>query len=222
MAANAVRNAAERAGLGPNDVELLTAATTCRTCWLSRACQHGARLSWAMGRSRLRLAHGICSSGMMALKNAYLQVAIGEKRNAICVASEFAITRVQEHPLRRDGADLDEDGSLPMETAFLRYMLSDGAGAAVVENAPAASGISLRIDWISLTSFANTEKACMYVGSNDNACPKTWGTIRPPRQPRPTVRSLLRQDLSLLPHLISVGIDEYERLRAMGKFDPKR
>ncbi len=28
MAANAVRDAAERAGLGPNDVELLTAATT--------------------------------------------------------------------------------------------------------------------------------------------------------------------------------------------------
>src|ERR1700712_5923137 len=28
MAANAVREAAERAGLGPNDVELLTAATT--------------------------------------------------------------------------------------------------------------------------------------------------------------------------------------------------
>ena len=28
MAAGAVRNAAERAGLGPNDVELLSAATT--------------------------------------------------------------------------------------------------------------------------------------------------------------------------------------------------
>ena len=28
MAANAVREAAKRAGLGPNDVELLTAATT--------------------------------------------------------------------------------------------------------------------------------------------------------------------------------------------------
>ena len=62
-----------------------------------------------------------------------------------------------------------------METAFLRYMLSDGAGAAVVESAPATSGISLRIDWISLTSYANTEKACMFFGSNDNACAKTWG-----------------------------------------------
>ena len=42
---------------------------------------------------------------MMALKNAYLQVAIGEKRNAICVASEFASrgfksTRYDE--MRRD------------------------------------------------------------------------------------------------------------------------
>ncbi len=108
-----------------------------------------------------------------------------------------------------------------METAFLRYMLSDGAGAAVIENAPATSGISLRIDWISLTSYANTEQACMYLGSNDNSITKTWGDY-------PTVAAAaadgalaLRQKLSLLPHLVRVGIDEYERLRTMGKFDPK-
>src|SRR5262249_39559754 len=32
---------------------------------------------------------------------------------------------------------------------------------------------------------------------------------------------VLRQNLSLLPHLVSVGLDEYERLIGMGKFDPK-
>ena len=30
----------------------------------------------------------------------------------------------------------------------------------------------------------------------------------------------MRQDLSLLPHLVNVGVDEYERLRSLGKFDP--
>jgi 3-oxoacyl-[acyl-carrier-protein] synthase-3 len=219
MAANAVRNAAERAGLGTDDVELLAAATTIPDVM---APGHASMVHGELGYGPLEIttAHGICSCGMMALKNAYLQVAIGEKRNAICVASElasrgFKSTRYQEM------ATIADDGSLPMETAFLRYMLSDGAGAAVIESAPAATGISLRIDWISLTSFANTEKACMYAGSNDNSCDKTWGDYPSASEAAADGVFALRQKLSLLPHLVRVGIDEYERLRAMGKFDPE-
>ena len=43
MAAGAVRNAAERAGLGPNDVELLSCGDDAAGHAGSRACQHGAR-----------------------------------------------------------------------------------------------------------------------------------------------------------------------------------
>ena len=166
MAANAVREAAERAGLGPNDVELLTAATTGPDML---APGHASMVHGELGYGPMEIlsAAGICSSGMMALKNAYLQVAIGEKRNAISVASEFA-SRIFKSTRYDEIGQLAQDGSLPLEAAFLRYMLSDGAGAVVIENAPAASGISLRIDWISLTSFANTEKTCMYGGSNSN------------------------------------------------------
>ena len=220
MAAGAVRVAAERAGLGPDDVELLTAATTVPDLM---GPGHASMVHGELGYGPLEIVttHGICSCGMMALKNAYLQVAIGEKRNAICVASEFA-SRGFKSTRYEDMNAISDDGSLPMETAFLRYMLSDGAGAAVIENAPAPSGISLRIDWISLTSYANTEQACMYLGSNDNAASKTWGDY-------PTVAAAaadgalaLRQKLSLLPHLVRVGIDEYQRLCAMGKFDPRK
>ena len=219
MAAGAVRNAAERAGLGPNDVELLTAATTMPDVM---GPGHASMVHGELGYGPLEIAtaHGICSSGMMALKNAYLQVAIGEKRNAICVASEFA-SRGFKSTRYDEMRAISEDGSLPMETAFLRYMLSDGAGAAVVESAPATSGISLRIDWISLTSYANTEKACMYFGSNDNACAKTWGDYPTAAAAAADGALAPRQKLSLLPHLVRVGIDEYERLLAMGKFDPK-
>ena len=89
MAAGAVRVAAERAGLGPDDVELLTAATTVPDLM---GPGHASMVHGELGYGPLEIAttHGICSCGMMALKNAYLQVAIGEKRNAICVASEFA------------------------------------------------------------------------------------------------------------------------------------
>lgn len=218
MAAGAVRNAAERAGLGPNDVELLTAATTLPDLM---GPGHASMVHGELGYGPLEIAtaHGICSCGMMALKNAYLQVEIGEKRNAICVASEFA-SRGFKSTRYDEMRPISEDGSLPMETAFLRYMLSDGAGAVVIENAPATSDISLRIDWISLTSYANTEKACMYFGSNDNACSKTWADYPTAAEAAADGALAPRQKLSLLPHLVSVGIDEYQRLLAMGKFDP--
>ena len=213
-----MRNAVERAGLGPNEIELLSAATTMPDVM---GPGHASMVHGELGYGPLEIAtaHGICSCGMMALKNAYLQVAIGEKRNAICVASELASRGFKS--TRYDEMEaIDDDGSLPMETAFLRYMLSDGAGAVVVESAPAASGVSLRIDWISLTSFANTENACMFFGSNDNACAKTWGDYPNVAAAAADGAFALRQKLSLLPHLVRLGIDEYERLLAMDKFDP--
>jgi 3-oxoacyl-[acyl-carrier-protein] synthase-3 len=219
MAAGAVRNAVERAGLGPNDVEMLSAATTLPDLM---GPGHASMVHGELGYGPLEIAtsHGICACGMMALKNAYMQVAIGEKQNAVCVASEFA-SRGFKSSRYDEMKAIAEDGSLPMETAFLRYMLSDGAGAMVIENAPAESGISLRIDWISLTSFANTEKACMYFGSTDNACEKTWGDYPTASEAAADGAFAPRQKLSLLPHLVRVGIDEYERLRTAGKFDPK-
>ena len=102
-----------------------------------------------LGYGPLEIAtlHGICSSGMMALKNAYLQVAIGEKRTAISVASEFASRFFKSSRFDEMGT-VAEEGSLPLEAAFLRFMLSDGAGAVVIQDEPKASGISLRIEAI--------------------------------------------------------------------------
>jgi 3-oxoacyl-[acyl-carrier-protein] synthase III len=219
MAASAVRNAVERAGLESDEVELLTAATTLPDLM---GPGHASMVHGELGYGPLEIAtaHGICSCGMMALKSAYLQVAIGEKRNAVCVASEFA-SRGFKNTRYDEMKVISEDGSLPMETAFLRYMLSDGAGAVVIENAPAASGISLRIDWISLTSYANTEQACMYFGSKDNSCFKTWADYPTAAEAAADGALAPRQKLSLLPHLVRVGIDEYQRLCAMGKFDPE-
>ena len=53
MAAGAVRAAAERAGLGPNDVELLTAATTMPDV-MGPGMPAWCMASWAMARSRSR------------------------------------------------------------------------------------------------------------------------------------------------------------------------
>ena len=218
MAASAVRMAAERAGLGPNEVELLSAGTTMPDVM---GPGHASMVHGELGYGPLEIttAHGICGSGMMALKNTYLQVAIGEKRNAISVASEFA-SRGFKSTRYEEIRSVSQDGFLPMETAFLRYMLSDGAGAAVIESAPAPSGISLRIDWISLTSYAHTENSCMFFGSADNTCAKTWGDYPTTSAAAVDGALALRQKHSLLPHLVRVSLDEYERLLAMGKLDP--
>lgn len=218
MAAGAVRLAVERAGLQPDAVELLCAATTIADVL---APGHASMVQGELGYGPLEIttSHGICSSGMMALKNAYLQVAIGEKRNAISVASELASRWFKSSRYEAMGVNAEE-GTLPLEAAFLRYMLSDGAGAVVVESEPKATGVSLRIDWISLTSYANTDTACMYFGSTDKACAKTWGDYPNAAAAEADGATVLRQDLSLLPHLVSVGVDEYERLRSLGKFDP--
>jgi 3-oxoacyl-[acyl-carrier-protein] synthase III len=218
MAASAVRVAAERAGLGPDDVELLCAATTLPDMM---APGQASMVHGELGYGPLEIAtlHGICGSGMMALKNAYLQVAIGEKRTAISVASEFASRFFKSSRFDEMGT-VAEEGSLPLEAAFLRYMLSDGAGAAVIQSEPRTSGISLRIDWISLTSYANTEKTCMYYGCPDTGCAKTWGDYPTAAAAAADGALVLRQDLSLLPHLVKVGVDEYDRLLRLGKFDP--
>jgi 3-oxoacyl-[acyl-carrier-protein] synthase-3 len=220
MAAAAVREAVGRAGLGPDDVEMLAAATTGPDLM---APGHASMIHGELGYAPMEVmtAHGICSSGMMALKAAYHQVAIGEKRNAVAVASEFA-SRGFKSSRYVEMQSVIEQGTLPMETAFLRYMLSDGAGAAVIRPEPEPGKISLRIDWITLTSYANTEQACMFFGSNDNSCTKTCGDYPNATAAAQDGAMALRQKLSLLPHLVEVGIQEYQRLVAAGKFDPEK
>ncbi|MEE6179345.1 3-oxoacyl-ACP synthase [Mycobacterium sp. 050134] len=219
MAAGAVHSAVQRAGLGPDDIELLCAATSLPDLVTPGLASmiHG---ELGYGPLEIATAHGVCSSGMMALKNAYLQVAIGEKRNAVSVASE-SISRWLKSSRYQEMGPAAEDGALPLEAAFLRYMLSDGAGAVVVEDRPASSGISLRIDWISLRSYANTETACMFLGSNERTCTKTWVDYPTAADAAADGAVVLRQDLSILPHVVEIGVDEFERLSQLGKFDPK-
>jgi 3-oxoacyl-[acyl-carrier-protein] synthase-3 len=54
---------------------------------------------------------------------------------------------------------------LAFEKDFLRWMLSDGAGALLLENAPRSDGLSLRVDWIDSMSYAGEMETCMYAGA---------------------------------------------------------
>src|SRR6185295_2405301 len=58
-----------------------------------------------------------------------------------------------------------DDLRMPFETEFLRWMLSDGAGAFLLSNSPSAEGLSLEIESIVLKSYAGQYPPCMFVGN---------------------------------------------------------
>jgi len=114
-------------------------------------------------------ATGVCTSGMSALKYAWMNVALGLTDNAVAVGSEqvssFMRARLCGKVDPDNAAQLENQPYISFEADFLRWMLSDGAGAAYLSQQPATDGLSLRIDWIDLISYANEKETCMYAGA---------------------------------------------------------
>lgn len=115
---------------------------------------------------------GICISGMTAFKFAFMNVATGMSDNAVAVGSELASSFIRaaffKSPTQSDkalsDADVEKRPVLAFDTDFLRWMLSDGAGAALLTGSPNPDGISLRIDWIDHLAYAGELETCMYGG----------------------------------------------------------
>ncbi len=101
-------------------------------------------------RCELASFQSVCASGIMALKNAYLQIKSNEKENAVCVGSELA-----SRMFKASRFEAQHVKALPFDTEFLRWMLSDGAGAFVLENKKSKKNSSLKIEWIEIKSHAN-------------------------------------------------------------------
>lgn len=112
---------------------------------------------------------GICLCGVSALKYAWLAVASGESRNAVACGSEVAsgLMHASNFEAERESRteQLERHPEIAFEKDSLRWMLSDGAGAMLLQDRPNAAGLSLRIDWIDILSFADSMPACMYAGA---------------------------------------------------------
>lgn len=114
---------------------------------------------------------GVCLSGITALKYAYLNVGAGLTPNAVATGSELASSYLraeflEKGPDREKIDKLEQKPALSFEADFLRWMLSDGAGAAFLGTEPRPDGKSLRIDWIDIVSHAHRYEPCMYAGAN--------------------------------------------------------
>jgi 3-oxoacyl-[acyl-carrier-protein] synthase-3 len=116
-------------------------------------------------------ATGACCSSIQGLKYAYMSVGSGLTDMAASVGSEKMSTWMHASRFQPEAekiAELEENGFIAFEKDFLRWMLSDGAAAALLQPEPNAEGLSLRIEWLEITSYANELDTCMYAGAVKN------------------------------------------------------
>jgi 3-oxoacyl-[acyl-carrier-protein] synthase-3 len=111
---------------------------------------------------------GSCCASMQALKFGYLSVKAGNTMNAVCTGSEifshWMRAKYFENETKNE-SKIKENPLLAFEKEFLRWMLSDGAGAVLLEREPSGN-LPLRIEWIDIRSYANIKETCMYAGAD--------------------------------------------------------
>lgn len=144
---------------------------------------------------------GVCLSGLASLKYAYMAVAMGLQRNAVATGSELssALMSARNLQVESDDSALESRPELAFDRDFLRWMLSDGAGAAWLRPQPRTGAVNLRIDWIDIFSYAGTMETCMYAGAVKGADGRItgWARFTPAEREAHTILSV-RQDVKLL------------------------
>ncbi len=167
MCAEAVRAALDEAGLSLGDLEHLGAAAT-QGDYLVPG--HASAVQAELGSGPLEAFsyQSVCASALMAAKGAWLSVRAGEAEVAAACAGEFS-SRWFRPAFYEGTALVDEKGRARIEADFLRFTLSDGAGAVVMEPRPKPEGLSLKVEWIDMTSLAGRFDPCMWAGSTPQA-----------------------------------------------------
>ncbi len=167
LTVQAIHRLMEQSGADKTDIDLLSCGTSTPDQLLpSHASMvHGL---WQNKPMELNSASGICTSGMNALKYAYMAVATGNARKAVCTGSERVSSWLRADKFTNESerlAALEQQPIIAFEKDFLRWMLSDGAAAMLLGDHPPTSGTSLVIHWIDGISYAHELEPCMYAGA---------------------------------------------------------
>jgi 3-oxoacyl-[acyl-carrier-protein] synthase-3 len=157
---------------------------------------------------------GVCASSLVALQHAASMVQLGGHALALVAASELPSRMFKRSRFVPGRYNVDFDSH------FLRWMLSDGAGACLLSNRPRADGVSLRLDWVHTRSFSGDHPVCMQIGGGDE---DTQSYLDYPSlaEAEQAGAFLLRQDIRLLPRLFELGIHEYIELVRRERIDPR-
>jgi 3-oxoacyl-[acyl-carrier-protein] synthase III len=168
LTAESIRRLRPRPNFTPDQIECLCCGTSSPDQLMPG---HGSMVHGELKGQpcEVMTAAGICTAGMSAMKYAFMSIASGQSSNAVATGSELASSFLRASlcgVVNQQHADwIKEQPAIAFEADFLRWMLSDGAGAAFLTNRPTDTGLSLRIDWLDLLSFANTMETCMYAGA---------------------------------------------------------
>jgi 3-oxoacyl-[acyl-carrier-protein] synthase-3 len=149
-----------------NDIELLACGTTSPDNLLpSHAVMVHGELN--CGPIELVSTSGACCASMQALKYAFNSILAGSTINAIVTGSEKLSSLMVSNHFEKETErllEMEKNPIISFEKDFLRWMLSDGAGALRLENKP-RNTTSLKIEWLEIKSFANQLETCMYAGA---------------------------------------------------------
>jgi 3-oxoacyl-[acyl-carrier-protein] synthase-3 len=228
LAANAIASAVEGA-LKPEDLEMIACGTTQGDVPVPgfASMVHGRLATVLPTTPALEVASmsGVCCAGMAALSSAFRAVQSGQRRNAVACGSEL-VSRCMKASRFEAEASLEDNrdiGYRAFDADFLRFMLSDGAGAVLLENRPSSTSLSLRIEWIEMVSHAHERPVCMYTGMLDKDRPRagnTWLDWPNIAQSDRAGMMKIRQDTKLLPEIVKLGVEEYLRLIKVERIRP--
>jgi 3-oxoacyl-[acyl-carrier-protein] synthase-3 len=213
MTAEAIR------GLASDHFELNT--IECISCGTSSPDQlapgHGVMVHGELGTPpcEVNTSSGICTAAIAALKFAYLEVLSGGTRNAVATGSELVSTFMLARNFDRESdsklKELEQRPEIAFEKDFLRWMLSDGAAAVLLQDTPNNNALSLRIEWIELLSQANNYKTCMYGGAvkQEDGSLKGWREFDTLDEVVQQSVLAVKQDVKLLnDHIVSATVEQ--------------
>ncbi|NEW60918.1 beta-ketoacyl-ACP synthase III [Sulfurovum sp. bin170] len=205
ITANAIRNL----GIDVDDIETLVCGTTMADQIMPN---HAVMVHGELGSKPCEVVGtaGICLSGITALKYAYQSIKSEESSFAVSTGSEVASTILHAKNFEKESEFLEDEfknrPEIAFEKDFLRWMLSDGAGAMLLQNRPNPDGLSLKIEWIDILSFANELEVCMYAGAiKEDGRLKGYKEFTQDKWIENSIFTV-KQDVRLLNNMVSVGV----------------
>lgn len=216
MAANAIRNLCDKE-FTLKDIDLLSCATASPEQLIPA---HGMMVHGELKESRdieVATFAGSCCTGGEALKYACMAVALNPSLNVVTSASERLSAWMRASYFQKETehlSQLDNKPFLAFEKVFLRWMLSDGAYAALLQGHPNSYSLSLQMEWIDITSFANIMETCMYAGAekDKDGTLKGW-SLFPEQEWLSKSLFAVKQDTRMLAkYIVKLGVDYMLRL----------
>ncbi|MEZ4839493.1 beta-ketoacyl-ACP synthase III [Flavobacterium sp.] len=182
------------------DIEVLSCGTSTPDNLLP---SHAAMVHGLMKNKSVELnsSSGVCNAGMNSLKFGYLSVKSGNSKNAVCTGSERVSTWLLADKYEAEISheqSIEEHPILAFKKDFLRWMLSDGAAAFLLQNEPKGEN-PLKIEWMESFSYAHELEACMYAGGEklDNGEIKPWSDFHSNEWLEQSIFAI-KQDVKLL------------------------